>query len=413
MNTFRSLRSRNFRLFFYGQSISLMGTWMQKTAVCWLVYRVTESAFLLGLVGFASLIPSLFLSPYTGIVIDRYNRFKLMMITQIAAMVQAGALALVVFLGYYNITLIVLLSLLQGVINAFDVNCRQTLMLDMVDEPQDLPNAIALNSTMANMARIIGPALAGIVLSAFGEDFCFISNFLSFVPVLICLMLMNVKIPEPARTQRKIMDDLKQGFTYIRSEKEMRTMILLIAVSSVFVIPFNTLMPIYARDIFNGNAQTFSIIESAIGVGALVSAVYMANLRNTSNLLNIVLISSILLGGSVLVMAFSKYFSGLLLFLVVSGLGMMAQTSAINTYIQTHADPTMRGRAIGYFLMAYQGMIPVGSLLVGFFAEAMGTREAVALCGSVGLLSAFAFWYYGSKHFGMGKVLNFFSFQRL
>ncbi|WP_449437640.1 MFS transporter [Pedobacter steynii] len=202
MNIFRSLKYRNFKLFFYGQSISLIGTWMQKTAVSWLVYRLTGSALLLGLVAFASLIPSLILSPYAGSLIDRHNRYKILVITQIISMMQAGALAAIIFFKFYNIPAIIFLSLVQGIINAFDVTCRQSLMVEMVGQKEDLPNAIALNSTMANLARIVGPAIAGVILSTFGEDFCFVGNFLSYIPVLLCLFLMKLNLGVTQRSEK-------------------------------------------------------------------------------------------------------------------------------------------------------------------------------------------------------------------
>lgn len=397
MGIFRSLKYRNFKLFFYGQSISLVGTWMQKTAVSWLVYRLTGSALLLGLVGFVSLIPSLVLSPFAGSLIDRYNRYKILMITQVVSMLQAGALAALIFFEYYNIPMIIALSLVQGIINAFDVTCRQSLMVEMVDDKADLPNAIALNSTMTNLARIAGPALAGILLSAFGEDFCFIGNFLSYIPVLLCLSLMklNLRITEPS--QKSIWVELEEGFRYIAGDKELSSMIILIGISSLFVIPFNTLMPIFAKDIFNGTAKTFSWFESAAGLGSVASAMYMANLKSSRFLVKITIVASVIFGTSLIFLSTADSLPIALFCMMVTGLGMMAQTSSINTYIQTHAIPEMRGRAISYFVMAYQGMIPIGSLLIGWTANAFGPRMAVTIAGAIGLCATAAFMFYKHK----------------
>jgi len=407
MDIFRSLKYRNFKLFFYGQSISLMGTWMQKTAVAWLVYRLTGSAFLLGMVTFASLIPSLFLSPYAGSFIDRHDRFKTMVNSQIISMLQAAAIAAIIYFKFYNITAIILLSLVQGIVNAFDVTCRQSLMIDMVDNKEDLPNAIALNSTMTNLARIVGPALAGVILSTFGEDFCFIGNFLSYIPVLICLYMMRMNTVVTNPPESKIWTGLKEGFQYIKTEKELRSLILLLCVSSTFVIPFNTLMPIFAKDLFNGTASTFSLFESAIGIGSVASAIYLANLESAHLLMKIISISTLLFGISVLFIAFSNVLVLSLIFMAMSGVGMMAQTSAINTYIQTHAVPHMRGRAISYFIMAYQGMIPVGSLLIGSIADIVGAKVAVALGGAIGMVSAAVFLYYWSHKNEKNSIFAF------
>jgi MFS family permease len=397
MSIFRSLKYRNFKLFFYGQSISLVGTWMQKTAVAWLVYRLTGSALLLGLVGFVSLIPSLVLSPFAGSLIDRYNRYKILMITQIVSMAQAGALAALIFFQYYSIPMIIVLSLIQGIINAFDVTCRQSLMVEMVDKKEDLPNAIALNSTMTNLARIAGPALAGILLSTFGEDFCFIGNFLSYVPVLLCLFMMKLNLTATPPSQKSIWLELEEGFRYVSGDKELSSMIILIGISSLFVIPFNTLMPIFAKDIFHGSAKTFSWFESAAGLGSVVSAMYMANLKSAKPLMKITMIASALFGLSLIFLSHAGSLPIALVFMTITGIGMMAQTSSINTYIQTHAVPEMRGRAISYFVMAYQGMIPIGSLLIGWTANAFGPRMAVTIAGIVGLLATLGFVFYKHK----------------
>jgi MFS family permease len=397
MSIFRSLKYRNFKLFFAGQSISLIGTWMQKTAVSWLVYRLTGSALLLGLVGFVSLIPSLVLSPFAGSLIDRYNRYKILMITQVVSMLQAGALAALIFFKFYNIPMIIALSLVQGIINAFDVTCRQSLMVEMVDKKEDLPNAIALNSTMTNLARIVGPALAGILLSAFGEDFCFVGNFLSYIPVLLCLFMMklNLTITEPS--QKSIWLELEEGFKYVVGDRDLSSMIILIGISSLFVIPFNTLMPIFAKDIFNGTARTFSWFESAAGLGSVASAMYMANLKSSKFLVKITMVASIIFGFSLIFLSVSGTLPIALFFMTITGVGMMAQTSSINTYIQTHAIPEMRGRAISYFVMAYQGMIPIGSLLIGWTANAFGPRMAVTIAGGIGLLATAGFMFYKHK----------------
>jgi len=376
---------------------------MQKTAVSWLVYRPTGSAVLLGVVGFVSLIPSLILSPYAGSFIDRHNRFRLLVVTQVISMVQAGALAALVFFGYYNIPLIILLSLVQGIINAFDVTCRQSLMVEMVDNKDDLPNAIALNSTMTNFARIAGPAVAGIILSTLGEDICFFINFFSYLPVLMCLSMMRMHTPaKPSETD--IWTELKEGFHYVSGNRNLSSLIIMLTISSMFVIPFNTLMPIFAKDLFNGTAKTFSWFESAAGAGSVISAIYLANLKKGKNLIRIMIVAGIVFGASVMFLAYSKHLPVALVFMTLTGVGMMAQTSVINTYIQTHAVPAMRARAISYYVMAYQGMVPVGSLLAGLLAGAIGPRRTVFIEGAIGLIATIAYVVYRNKV--AGKVFT-------
>ena len=394
---FKALKSRNFKLFFYGQSVSVIGTWLQKTAVSWMVYSVTGSVFLLGLTTFLSMIPSLFLAPLAGSIIGRYDRHKSMILLQSLAMLQAGALALLIYLKIYNINFILILSLIQGIINSFDMTCRQTMMIDIVDNKEDLPNAVALNSTLTNFARIAGPALAGIILHNYGEDICFIGNFLSYIPVLISLLLMKITPHIKATEKLKMYDDFIEGLDYVKKETEMAKMLLMLMCSSLFVISFNTLMPVFAKDIFSGNAQTFSWFESAAGIGSIVSALYLANLKSAENMNKIMIIASFLLGCSIIVLSFSNSLLPALICMGLSGVGMMAQTSSINIYIQTNSSSSMRSRIISYYMMAYQGMIPVGSLLIGYISHSIGTRTTVAVQGVICLISVLIYLFY-KKH---------------
>lgn len=394
---FKALKSKNFKLFFYGQSVSVIGTWLQKTAVSWMVYSITGSVFLLGLATFLSMIPSLFLAPLAGSIIGRYDRHRAMMVLQSLAMLQAGALALLIYLKIYNINFILALSLIQGVINAFDMTCRQTMMIDIVDNKEDLPNAVALNSTMNNFARIAGPALAGIILHQYGEDICFIGNFVSYVPVLISLMMMKITPHIKAENKLNMLDDLIEGLDYVKKETEMARMLLMLTCSSLFVISFNTLMPVFAKDIFNGNAETFSWFESAAGIGSVLSAIYLANLKSAENMNKLMISASLLLGFSVIILALSSSITIALICMTLSGIGMMGQTSSINIYIQTHSTVNMRSRSISYYMMAYQGMIPVGSLIIGYVSHFLGVRATVAVQGIICLISVIVYLYY-KKH---------------
>lgn len=394
---FKALKSKNFKLFFYGQSVSVIGTWMQKTAVSWMVYSITGSVFLLGLATFLSMIPSLFLAPLAGSIIGRYDRHRAIIVLQSLAMLQAGILALLIYFKIYNINFILALSLMQGIINAFDMTCRQTMMIDIVDNKEDLPNAVALNSTMNNFARIAGPAVAGIILHEYGEDICFIGNFISYVPVLISLFMMKITPHIKAENKLNMVDDLMEGFDYVKKETEMARMLLMLTCSSLFVISFNTLMPVFAKDIFRGNAETFSWFESAAGIGSVLSAVYLANLKSAENMNKLMIAASLLLGFSIIILAVSNSMTIALICMTLSGIGMMGQTSSINIYIQTHSTVNMRSRSISYYMMAYQGMIPVGSLIIGYVSHSLGVRATVAIQGIICILSVLVYVYY-KKH---------------
>lgn len=394
---FKALKSKNFKLFFYGQSVSVIGTWMQKTAVSWMVYSITGSVFLLGLATFLSMIPSLFLAPLAGSIIGRYDRHRAMLVLQSLAMLQAGTLALLIYLKIYNINFILALSLIQGIINAFDMTCRQTMMIDIVNSKEDLANAVALNSTMNNFARIAGPAVAGIILHEYGEDICFIGNFISYVPVLISLLLMKITPHIKAENKLNMLDDLIEGLDYVKKEAEMAKMLLMLTCSSLFVISFNTLMPVFAKDIFSGNAETFSWFESAAGIGSVLSAVYLANLKSSENMNKLMIAASLLLGFSIIILAVSSSMTIALICMTLSGIGMMGQTSSINIYIQTHSPVHMRSRSISYYMMAYQGMIPVGSLIIGYVSHSLGVRATVAIQGVICILSVLVYVYY-KKH---------------
>ncbi|MFF5382381.1 MFS transporter [Pedobacter suwonensis] len=393
MSIFRSLRHYNYRLFFTGQAISLIGTWMQRVAISWLVYRLTGSAFLLGLITFLSLIPSLVLAPYAGSYLDRHNKYKILVITQVILMLQAGALALMIWFKVYDMFWIAALSLVQGLVNAFDVTARQSLMVNLIDDKEDLPNAIALNSSMFNAARLIGPALAGVILSTLGEDICFIINFISFIAVLACMVMMKLKLTEHQKSTENIWVDLKKGYDYLKSSPDLAAMVLTMAASSLLVIPFTTLLPVFAKDIFSGNATTFGWFESAAGFGAFFGAIYMATLKAGQNLQKIVMLSGVLLAVSVVALAISPSLILALVCTSLAALGLMAQNSSINTYLQTHADDAMRGRTMSYYIMAYQGVLPIGSLLMGYLAHLFGTQVVVAFEGIAGLLIVAAFVY--------------------
>jgi MFS family permease len=390
-SSLRALQYYNFRLYFFGQAISLIGTWMQRIAVNWLVYDVTHSALYLGLVAFAGQVPMLVLSPYAGAYVDRHSRYRTLMATQIASMLQAGLLALVVFLGFYHMPTIIALSLLLGIINAFDTPARQSLMIRLVQHKKDLPNAIALNSSMVTLARLAGPAAAGILLSSFGEDICFGLNFVSFIAVIASLLLMKIKVPERKKHTEPIWKNLQEGFVYLRSHRGLLAAIALMAFTSFLAMPYNTLFPLYAQAIYKGNVTTFSWMNSIGGLGALFGAVYMAGRKADTNFLRLIVFSGMLFCLSLMLFAYTTHVLPALFLILLGEGGMLTMIASTNTYVQTRVDESMRGRVVSYYVMAFQGTQPLGALLVGWAAHKTSAPKTVLLEGISGLLVAIAF----------------------
>ncbi|MES2416849.1 MAG: MFS transporter [Bacteroidota bacterium] len=391
---FSALGHYNYRLHFTGQFISLIGTWMQRVAIGWLIYRLTGSAFMLGLIGFLGLIPALILSPMAGNLVDRKNKFKIVFIAQILFMTQAGVLAFLIWFKYYNITIIALLSLIQGVIGTFETTARQALIPEFVEDPAHLPNAVALNSSAFNAARLLGPAIAGMVLGLYGEDACFIINFLSFIPVIACLLLMKLPPEQIKPKAESIWNGLKKGLTYLEESPDITNLIIILAFSSLLTIPFSTLLPVFAKDIFQGNATTFSWFESAGGLGALLGAIYMTTLKPQRNLQHLVIAAISIFGVGLILLSLSGSVGMALFSTALACIGMMLQTASINTYIQMHTTNELRGRAISYYLMAYQGILPLGTLLIGFMANEIGAKATVLMEGISALLIVSAYLAY-------------------
>lgn len=381
-----------------GQSISLMGTWMQRVAISWMVYSMTESVFWLGFVSFISLSPSLFLAPFIGSVIDKRKKYDLVRRTQFGLMLQAGLLTLLVYLEQQSVLLLSVLGFIQGLVNVFDVLGRQSLMVSLVDDRKDLPNAIALNSSIFNAARMVGPAIGGILLSTYGELFCFGLNFISFIPVIICLMLMRVT--ERAMPPRKGSNwqGLVEGFHYLKRSPHIASLIIVLTCSSLLVIPYTSLLPAVARELFDGDESTFSWFESMAGLGAMIGAVNMARLKSGQNLRYRVMFSAGIMGVALLFLAYAHYLPSALAFTSCVAFGMMMQNSSINTYIQTHAMPAYRARAMSYYVMAVQGIFPVGSLLIGSIAEVAGLKNTLYIMGTCAVLISLGFYLYLRLH---------------
>jgi len=369
ISTFRAFKSRNYQLFFWGQLVSRIGMWTQRTAVVWVVYTMTHSTLMIGLTYFTEQFPSFLLSIPGGIVADRYNRYKVLMATQVASAIQAIALTILVFMEHMVVWQILALSVFLGMVNAFDVPARQPLVHDIIDDPADLPNAIALNSTLNNLSRLIGPALAGIMLAKFGADICFLLNALSFAAVIFCLILMKLPPHKPLAVKKKVMTDLVEGFNYIRKTREIRRVILLLTCICLLVLPYNTLLPVYARVIFQGDSITFGYLNSAIGLGAVTGAFTLASLKPGTNFKKLLLADTVLLGISLVLFSYTTFLPLSLLIAVVCGFGTMAFVPVCNTLLQLESEAHMRGRVISYFAMAAFGMLPLGSMITGAISK--------------------------------------------
>lgn len=391
ISMFRSFRNRNYRIFFAGQSVSQIGTWMQRTAISWLVYSQTHSTFMLGLTIFASLFPSFLLSVFGGVVSDRFNRHKILFITQGASMIQSLVLTILVLTDHYPIWMIITLTTFLGIINAFDVPARQPLVNDLVKDKEELPNAIALNSAMVNLARLLGPALSGITLEFWGAGICFLINTLSFGAVLISLFLLKLPEYKPKAEKKKIVAELVEGFNYLKNHPTLSTILLLLIAMSLFVMPYDTLIPVFAKMTFHGNASTFGLISSFIGLGAICSTLFLASLKPGTDLKYILLINTFILGFGLICFSHITYFPVAMMFAVMAGFGGMTQTTICITLIQVHSDAVMRGRIISFLAMAIFGMLPLGSLLVGAASQKIGPANTILVQGFVALVIGLLF----------------------
>lgn len=365
---------------------------MQRTAVYWLVYELSDSALILGITVFCAQFPSFLFSMLGGVVSDRHNRFRVLLGTQVASLFQALALAFLVYQGTYELWHILVLTAALGCINAFDVPARQAMVYDMVARKEHLSNAIALNSSMVNAARLVGPALSGVVLDAFGADICFLSNALSFVAVIVSLLAMKLPRFVPRERTTTVSADLKEGFHYLRTTPEISKIMLMLAGVSLVSLPFITLLPVYAREIYGGDASTFGLLNSFVGLGAVSGALFLASMRPGANLKKVLFRCTLLFALGLLVFSYMRSFPIASIFIALAGFGMMAQTTVSNTLIQTTVAPTMRGRVISYYAMAFFGMQPVGGLIVGSAADAIGAPLTVLLQGIATLLIGVVFF---------------------
>jgi MFS family permease len=387
---FRALRHRNYRLFFGGQSVSLIGTWMQRIAMGWIAYRLTNSAWLLGVVGFAGQIPTFVLSPFTGVLADRWNRRPILVVTQTLSMVQAAILAVLILTGHIQVWHLIVLACALGTVNALDIPVRQAFVVQMV-ERRDLGNAIALNSSMVNAARLLGPSIAGILIAAFGEGICFLLNAISYAGVIIALIAMKLPAFERPRRTGHAFDGLHEGFTYAWRSKPIKYIVLLLALVSLMGMPYQLLMPVFARDILHGGAHTLGFLMGATGLGALVGTLYLASRRSVHGLGRTIPLAATVFGAGLITFAFSRMIWLSLVFVLVAGFGMVVQMASSNTVLQTIVDDDKRGRVMSFYTMAFMGMAPFGSLLAGGLASAIGAPGTLMIGGAACVMGALLF----------------------
>jgi MFS family permease len=390
----RSLAHRNYRLYFSGQAISLIGTWMQQVAMSWLVYQLTESSFKLSIVLFAGQIPSLFLSPVAGVLVDRFNRHRILLLTQSLAMVQAFLLALLTWMRWIDFGQLIVLSLFLGLVNTFDMTTRQAFLSEMVNRREDLGNAIALNSSIVNGARLLGPTLAGFILAQTSADVCFLLNGLSYLAVLLALWAMRLDRPPRPRAAEPLWHGLREGFRYVIGFSPVRTLLLLLGLASMTGMSYNVLLPEFTVRRLGGEARTLAFLTAASGLGALAGALFLASRKSVLGLGRWLLLALTLLGLGLLAFAAVSQFTTAFLVLFVIGFGMMVQMAASNTLLQTIIAEDKRGRVMSFYTMAFLGMAPLGSLLTGTLADWFGAQITLLINGSLCLAGAAFFGLY-------------------
>ena len=390
----RALRYRNYRLFFIGQGLSLIGTWMQQVAMSWLVYRLTGSALLLGVIGFVSQVPTFLVSPFSGVLADRWDRRNMLLITQSLSMVQAFILSAFVLTGTIQVWEIILLSALLGIVNSFDIPFRQSFVVDMVEGKEDLSNAIALNSSMFHGARLVGPSLAGLLIAVVGEGVCFLVNGISYLAVIASLAAMKLTPKQPSDRKRHILHELHEGITYAFTFPPIRALLMMIGLVSLLGMPYVVLMPVFAKVILKGGPHTFGFLMTAAGLGSFTAAIYLASRKSVLGLGRIIPVSLGIFGISIAAFAFSHLIWLSLILLVFAGFGVMLQIASSNTILQTIVDDDKRGRIMSLYTMAFMGMAPFGSLLAGALAGLIGTPITVLIGGISCLIGSliFACW---------------------
>ncbi len=387
----RALRHRNYRLFFSGQSISLIGSWITRIATSWLVYRLTGSELLLGVVAFCSQIPLLVLAPIAGVLVDRWDRHRILVITQVLSAIQSAVLAVLALMNIITVAEVIALQLVQGVINSFDTPARQAFVVEMVEDREDLPNAIALNSSMINASRIIGPSIGGILIATVGEGWCFGVDAISYLAVIASLLMMRRTPPAKAVIDTRMLEELRTGWTYVSRFAPVRALLLLVGLAGVMGMPYATLMPVIVAKVLHGGPHVLGILMTASGVGALAGTLYLASRHTILGLGKVIVVSSIALSLGLLAFSFSHTIWLSALLLPVVGAGMMLQAASSNTILQTVVDERLRGRVMAFYSVAIMGLQPIGALLSGIIAERIGAQRTI-FYGALFCLSG-AIWF--------------------
>ncbi len=393
IDAIRALRHRNFRLFFFGQSVSLIGTWMTRLATSWLVYRLTGSSLLLGVISFASQIPTFLLAPAAGVWVDRWERRRVLLVTQFLAALQSLAMAGLTLSGRITVTEIVVLSAFQGLINAFDMPARQSFLVHMVEGRADLSNAIALNSTMVNGARLLGPAVAGILIAAYGEGYCFLIDGVSYFAVIASLTAITVQGRTVDRSKASMLGQFREGWAYVSGFAPIRTVLTLFATVSFMGVPYTVLLPVFATKVFHGGPHTLGFLTGAAGVGSIFAALGLAIRKSVRGLYRVIPTVAAVFGCGLIAFSFSRNYWLSLALMSVTGFGMMQFAAASNTVVQTIVEEDKRGRVMSYYTMAYMGASPFGSLLAGGLAPVLGAPGTVLLCGIGCVAGAVWFWF--------------------
>ena len=385
-----ALQHRNYRLFFGGQGISLIGTWMQRIAMWWLVYRLTNSPFLLGVVGFTGQIPIFLLTPFAGVLADRMNRQRVLVITQTLAMMQAFILALLVLAGAIAVWHIISLSIFLGVVDAFDMPVRQSFMVEIV-QTKDLGNAIALNSSIVNSAQLLGPSIAGILIASMGEGVCFLLNGISYLFVIVSLLAMKITSKKMQTQNTHVLQGIREGFSYAFGFTPIRSILLLLALVSLIGMPYRVLMPVFARDILRGGPHTLGFLMGSSGLGALMGSIYLASRKSVLGLGKWIALATGVFGIGLMAFSLSRVFWFSLFLIFLTSFGMMVQFASSNTILQTIVDEDKRGRVMSFYAMALRGMAPFGSLLAGGLAGKIGAPNTLMIGGGSCFLGALVF----------------------
>ena len=394
INTFRAFKSADYTLYLTGRAVSQFGTIMQQTAVVWVVYTITHSAFMIGLTTFAELFPAFLLSVFGGTVADRYSRYKIVNITQIASMIQAVLLAILILTNHYIIWEILTLSVMLGIINAFDVPARQAMIHDVLYDETDLPSGLALSSATASLSRLIAPAVSGIILEKFGAGICFLINAVSFGGIIVSLAFMKQpKTVKPRGSNKNVWTELAEGLIYIWRTPSILMVLLFIATAGLLILPYNTLIPVFAKNIFKGDATTFGYITSFIGIGSIAGTFILASLKESAPLRKILLRFSAILAFALIAFSQISVFPIAMIVAVFIGLGSVAQFTICNIIVQSETAPQMRGRVISILIMAMYGTQPLGSILVGAASEKTGAPAALLCEGILGLCIIGLFYY--------------------